>query len=222
MSRFALILICLFLITGCTSPLMGPVSSQEFPNLVQDSISESDGEILLFGAGNWRPSISDYNQFIQPQYLMTSFGSIKDVEGILTITEKFIILLQWNETTKNFDIRARFPISEITSANINTYGMGRLAVIQWNTGNFDSFHFTNSGMIDQSKTELAVSLLQSKLNDKNAISKQENSVGIQNEFDENDYTEQYDKLKEYKKLYDDGLITKDEYDMKRKEVLDSI
>ncbi len=54
MSRLFTLMFFAAIITGCAA--IGPVASPDFPQMVAKAIPKTDGEIRLFGSGNWYPN----------------------------------------------------------------------------------------------------------------------------------------------------------------------
>jgi len=215
MARVVISLICCVLIlAGCAaSPLFGPVSTPGFPHLVEGATSESDGEILMFGPGVWKPFQKEFN----------FSGQVREEKGIIVITDKSILIQQWDESISQFSINERLSLSDITNVYLDTFGRNRLVIVIWDESNFHSFQYTsnNGTFIDQPKTESLSKLLQSKLNPALTSPPQVKIEKSSLKDSDKDYTEEQVKLQELKKLYDDGVITKIEYDLERQKVLDS-
>ena len=105
----------------------------------------------------------------------------------------------------------------------------RLASLSW-----EDFKIFNSGHAKYSGGDYLVSKCDKKENKEiiewynEIINYIENQLNINNEINENQVTENKnqktikDKLLQLKKLFEDDLITQDEYDAKRKEILDEM
>ena len=146
----------LVIIMGCAA--IGPVSSPEFPRLVAKAVPETDGTIQLFGSGSWFPNTRGFTNLRS----LSLTQPINPVVGVLAITNKAILFLQWNKEKKAFDVVRRWYLSELSSVYLDTYGFNRRIVVHNKRDlSFDSFDFTKGkgNFVDSEKTEEGYHLL---------------------------------------------------------------
>ena len=150
---FLIIFLGVFL--GCSS--YGPVSSQEFSQLVQTPLPSNSGKIVLSGTGSWFPNAQGFNDtrssFLAPP--------IQPIPGIVVITDKELFFQQWNKKEKKYKIMLRIGFEDIESLSLDKYGLNRRLVIQKKDYSFHTFDFTRGKgqFINGSKTEEAYSLI---------------------------------------------------------------
>ena len=114
------IIFCLWLvlvITGCVGNIelpvqipdysLGPVSSEEFSDLLHDAIPASEGAVHVFGEAQWSGFRDSKNFPVVTRYF----------RGSAAITDTDILLLNWYEPEKRYKIVKRLPYSEILSVS---------------------------------------------------------------------------------------------------------
>jgi len=155
MRRFSILLVLALLFVGCAA--IGPVSSPEFPSLVAKTIPKEDGEIRLFGSGNWYPNVRGFTA-IRSILLATP---VPPTPGALVITDEALIFLQWDEEAKIFDVIKRLPYSELVAVSLDSYGLNRRIVLRKKDLSYDSFDFTQASgnLVDATKVEQAIEFL---------------------------------------------------------------
>ena len=104
-------------LTGCVGNItlqvkipdysLGPVSSDEFPDLLHDAIPASEGEVHVFGRAEWS-GFHDSRKFPVVSYIFVPVAAITDTD---------ILLLKWYEPEKRYKIVKRLPYSEILSVS---------------------------------------------------------------------------------------------------------
>jgi hypothetical protein len=111
---YAVSLIILVTLTGCgPAPIkmkvpgysIGPVSSEDFPDLVQSAIPPNKGEARIFGKANWLGFVES------PGYLhaVTPYFS-----GVVALTDTDIFLLLYNDDEQRYEILTQVPYTGIS------------------------------------------------------------------------------------------------------------
>ena len=181
----ATVLVALFLLSGCvitpltvigSTPLLvrgpktfdlpnyslGPVSSDQFSDLLEKAIPPNEGVVHLFGPANL--SLSKDNRYYS-------------LSAVAALSDSAILLLKWYEPEKQYKLLARLPYSEILSVSTNSWGLGRVIYLCLATTEFalgDHTHaidqradmtFDKPSRIfqDVEKAKAAFSLLQEKI-----------------------------------------------------------
>jgi hypothetical protein len=159
MRHFSIFMVLALLIVGCAA--IGPVSSPEFPSLVAKTIPKEDGEIRLFGSGNWYPNVRGFTA-IRSSLLATPADP---TPGVLVITDEALLFQQWDEEAKIFDVIKRLPYSELVAVSLDTYGLNRRIVLRKTDLSYDSFDFTQASgtFVDATKVEQAIGFLRGRI-----------------------------------------------------------
>jgi len=89
---------------------LGPVSSDQFPDLVKNAIPPSEGAVHLAG---------------RVELLLLSDNRTYILDAVGSLTDAGIALLRWYEPEKQYRILARLPHSGILSLSSNSLGFGR-------------------------------------------------------------------------------------------------
>jgi len=150
------VLLLAFILSGCAA--IGPVSSPEFPLLVAKAVPKEDGEIHLYGSGNWFPNTRGFTDldFVQaPDYKM----------GVLVITDRAVVFEQWDNKDKAFYVVKRLPYSELADVSLDTMGVSKRIVLRKTDLSYESFDFTqgNGSFIDNAKIEQAIEILRERI-----------------------------------------------------------
>jgi hypothetical protein len=147
---------------------LGPVSSVEFPDLLNDAIPVNEGEVHVFGKVHWTGFRDNRNYPAVPRY----------IRAVAAITDTDILLLQWYEPEKRYEVVKRLPFTEILyvsklgSAAIYLYfadrelSLGGTNYVIFGDTPFKTFlQFTKpSGFsVDQEKTEAAFLILKENI-----------------------------------------------------------
>jgi len=113
----------------------------------------------MFGPGYWSPNTRGFTDTRSPGLTKGQ----RSIAGVLVFTNSAIIVEQWDEKTSKYQIIKRFWLSQKRDITLDTFGLNRRVVVQWNDYSTDSFSFTgNSGqMINSRKTESLFDLLSS-------------------------------------------------------------
>jgi len=141
---------------------LGPVSSDQFPDLVKNAIPPSEGAVHLVGRVELLLRLDNRS------YILSAVGSLTDTG---------ITLLRWYEPEEQYRILATVPYSDILSFSSNTLGFGRMVnfclgtrVFTWGDQTYDidqrpsmSFVKPSGAYQDVEKTDAALSLLQEKV-----------------------------------------------------------
>jgi hypothetical protein len=90
---------------------LGPVSSEQFPDLIERAIPPSEGTVHLFGRAELKLLLDNRS------YSLTVVASLSDTD---------ILLLQWYDPEEQYKLMARLPYSEIQSVSKNERGFGRV------------------------------------------------------------------------------------------------
>jgi hypothetical protein len=158
MYRFIRLILFTLLLMGCAA--VGPTSSPEFPSLVAKAVPSEDGEIHIFGKGQWFPNLRGFTDIRS----LALTQPVTPTPGILVLTDRALVFQQWDEAAKNFVIIKRLPYSEFASVSLDTYGLNRRIVLQKRDFSFDSFDFTTaSNSIETKKVEQAVEFLRGRI-----------------------------------------------------------
>ena len=88
---------------------LGPVSSDQFADLVATAIPAEEGEVLLFGR---------VEMTFRDGYRTHLFSAVA------VMSETDVLLLKWHEPGNQYRILARLPYSGILEVAINTLGLG--------------------------------------------------------------------------------------------------
>lgn len=108
---------------GCAA--IGPTSSPEFPQLVEQAVPKGEGAIHSFGSGNWYPNTRGFTP-IRSSLLARPPDPIP---GVLVLTSTAILFQQWDNQRERFDIVKRIAISDLMEASLDTYGLNRRVVV---------------------------------------------------------------------------------------------
>ncbi len=157
--RLVVVFLACILLFGCVS--FGPVSSPQFTNLVQKAIQVESGDMQMLGPSQWYPNtrgFTDTRNFVHPDHQNVT-------NGVLAVTFSAIYIVQWDKTDNNYHVLKRFMLAQIKEVTLDTYGLSRSVVVQWNDYSTDSFSFiSDSGQtIDRRKTESLYKLLSSNI-----------------------------------------------------------
>jgi len=95
---------------------LGPVSSDQFPDLVKNAIPPSEGAVHLAG---------------RVELLLLSDNRTYILDAVGSLTDAGIALLRWYEPEKQYRILARIPYSHILSLSSNRLGFGRRSNCVW-------------------------------------------------------------------------------------------
>ena len=131
---------------------VGPVSSAEFADLLQNAIPSSEGKVQISGKGEWYPSKRGFER------QQTDFSV-----GVIAVTDTSVLFLQWYEPEARFEVLMRFPYSEILSVSLAKTGFNRRISMQKKDFSFDSFAFVGGFFVDREKTEAVFALLQDRI-----------------------------------------------------------
>jgi hypothetical protein len=88
MRHFSIFTVLALLLVGCAA--IGPVSSPEFPSLVAKTVPKEDGEIRLYGSGNWYPNVRGFTA-IRSSLLAKPADP---TPGVLVITDEALLFQQ--------------------------------------------------------------------------------------------------------------------------------
>ncbi len=159
MSRLFTLIFFAAIITGCAA--IGPVASPDFPQMVAKATPKTDGEIRLYGSGNWYLNTRGFTA-IRSSLLARPADPIP---GVLVITSDTVLFQQWDDETKVFDIVKRLPLRELTSVALDTFGINRRIVLRKKDLSYESFDFTQAKghLVDTTKVEEAIVLLRDRI-----------------------------------------------------------
>lgn len=90
---------------------LGPVSSDEFPVLLQDAIPAGEGEVHVFGRVELFGLKNNSGYFNTSRYFY--------FRAVAAITNTDILLLKWHEPEERYKIVGRLPYSETLSVSIS-------------------------------------------------------------------------------------------------------
>jgi hypothetical protein len=159
------VLVITLLVAGCVA--IGPVGSQDFPQMVERAVTKADGKILIYGSGNWHPNQNGFPalDFMHPYP--------EPYPGILVITNAAVLFLKWDEQKKTYITLKRLPFTELTSVSLASSGLTRRIVLQKKDKSYDSFDFTKAKgfIVDSTKTEETVALLNDQIKPHNISKK---------------------------------------------------
>ena len=88
---------------------LGPISSDEFPDLLHDAIATSEGIVHIYGQVEWS-GLQERSRYFK---------------AVAAITNTDILLLKWHEPEEQYKIVTQLPYSEILSVSAMTWGAGR-------------------------------------------------------------------------------------------------
>jgi hypothetical protein len=160
MLRMISLLILATLFAGCAAAI-GPVDSPDFPQLVAKAVPKIDGEIRFYGSGNWYPNTRGFT----PERSALIASPPNAIPGVLVVTNDAILLQQWDDKEKAFDIVKRLPFTELTSVALDSYGVSRRIVVRKRDLSYESFDFTHgSGIfVDAPKVEEVFTFLRDRI-----------------------------------------------------------
>lgn len=155
MFRLFFFVFILVIMAGCAA--IGPVGTQEYGQLVAKAVPKDDGQVIIYGPSNWHPNTRGFTA-IRSSFLA---GPSPATPGVLVLTSNSLIVEQWIDELKSFDVIKRIPYTELASASLDSYGASRRLVVRKKDLSYDSFEFTKVGgnLIDSAKTEEATELL---------------------------------------------------------------
>jgi len=151
--------------TDLTGYTIGPVSSEDFSDLLLNAIPASEGEVNLFGRVQWTGLT----------HIRQSRSSLLQTVAAFTNTD--ILSLWWYEEDQQYRILMRLPYSEIQSVSFEQYGFGATIKLchevgellledqKYSIGQATRLNFLNqNGMLgDTIKTEAAFEFLEDKI-----------------------------------------------------------
>lgn len=155
MFRLFFLVFVLVIMSGCAA--IGPVGTPEYGQFVAKVVPKDDGQVFIYGPSNWLPNTRGYTA-LRSSFLARPSEAIP---GVLVLTSNSLIVEQWIDELKSFDVIKRIPYAELTSASLDSYGASRRLVVRKKDLSYDSFEFTKAGgnLIDSAKTEEAAELL---------------------------------------------------------------
>lgn len=151
--------------TDLTGYTIGPVSSEEFPELLLKAIPASEGEVNLFGRVQWT-GLTNIKQ-----------SRFSHLQTVAAFTNTDILSLWWYEDDGQYRILLRLPYSEIQSVSFEKSGFGATIKLchevgellledqQHSIGQATRLNFLNqNGMLgDTIKTEEAFEFLEGQI-----------------------------------------------------------
>lgn len=145
--------------SGCAA--IGPVDSPDFPQMVAKAVPKNDGEIRLYGSGNWYPNTRGFT----PTRSSLLAKPTAPIPGVLVITNEAVLFQQWDDSAKVFDVVKRLPFLELTSVAMDSFGANRRIVFQRKDYSYESFNFTraNGNFVDVAKVEEAIAFLRDQI-----------------------------------------------------------
>jgi hypothetical protein len=160
MKRYLLLAHVLLLSALVSCAAIGPISSPEFPTLVNNAIPASEGKVQIFGAGNWFPNLLGFTGV--RSFLLAP--PAESIPGVFVITDTSLLFLQWHQPEERFEVVKRLLYSEILSVSLDSYGLNRRLVVRKKDLSFDTFDFTkgNGTLVDTEKVEAAFALLRDR------------------------------------------------------------
>jgi hypothetical protein len=111
---YAVSLFILVSLTGCgPMPIkivvpdysIGPVSSEDFPDLVQSAIPANKGEVRVFGKANWLGFSESSGNF----HVVSPYFS-----GVAALTDTDIFLLLYDDNEQRYEILKQVPYTSIS------------------------------------------------------------------------------------------------------------
>jgi len=84
---------------------LGPVSSEDFPDLVQSAIPPDKGEVHIFGKANWLGFVESPGYF----HVVSPYFS-----GVAALTDTDIFLLLYNDNEQRYEILTQVPYTGIS------------------------------------------------------------------------------------------------------------
>ena len=151
-----LLTISLLFNSGCAS--FGPTSSPDYEQNVYTSLPDKTDEVVMMGPGYWHPNAQGFND-LRSSLLVTRLA--RSIPGILVVTEKDLIVLQWNESQSKYKIMNKIPLFEVRDVYLDSFGLSRRIVVQEKDYTFHSFSFSKLGghANDSGKTESGFQLI---------------------------------------------------------------
>ena len=148
---------------------LGPVSSDEFPALLQDAIPAGEGEVHVFGRVELFGLKNNSGYFNTSRYFY--------FRAVAAITNTDILLLKWHEPEERYKIVGRLPYSETLSVSISGGSAGGTIYLYFKDKelslgdqNYEidqkaglCFIKPSSIFIDQEKNKAAFALLREKI-----------------------------------------------------------
>ena len=89
---------------------LGPVSSEEFPDLILKGMPSGEGNALLSGRVELMLRLDDHF------YILSAVASLTDTD---------ILLFQWYAPEEQYKVVGRLPFSDVLSFSTNSAGFGR-------------------------------------------------------------------------------------------------
>lgn len=146
-------------VVGCAA--IGPIDAPEFPSKVAKAVPSSEGEIHLYGPGNWYPNSRGFTGLRSSLLASPS----DPIPGVLVVTKTSVLFQQWDEVTNEFDVVKRFPFAELLAASLDSFGLNRRIVLRKKDLSYDSFDFTQASgkFFDARKVEEAVAFVRDRI-----------------------------------------------------------
>jgi len=89
----------------------GPVSSEQFPDLVRKAIPPGEGTVHVFG---------------KAELILREDNLSLIVSAVASLSDTAILVLMWYEPDEQYELVARVPYSDITAVSTNSWGLGRM------------------------------------------------------------------------------------------------
>jgi hypothetical protein len=163
----AIFILLLVLLSGCIGgplPLrlpnyaLGPVTSDQFPNLVFDAIASEENEVQVFGPATIL--------LLDNRYWFKT---------VAVVTDKQFQFLNWNKAEGRYEIVGQIPFSEILAYSTLTYGKASPVYLYVNENKMSlgdrifaireplHFEFIKGILVDKEKNEVVLTLLKDQI-----------------------------------------------------------
>lgn len=146
-----------FLLAGCAAT--GPVSSPEYPSLVQASMPPEAGKVVMFGPGEWFPNTIGFTDIRSTGgYLATT-----PISCVIAFSDNAVVVEQWDDKNKKFNVMKLIRMPDVVEANVDTFLSSSRLVLKSADYSYNSFDFTSGEFLDAAKTRQVAAFLQERI-----------------------------------------------------------
>jgi hypothetical protein len=139
--------------SGCAAT--GPTSSPKYPALVKSAVPAEAGQMVMFSPGDWFPNTVGFTDLRSSIYAATTPISV-----VMVVGTNAVVLEQWDDRTKTFNVMKLLKLQDITEASLDTYLSSTRLVVKSKDYSYNSFDLVSGSAIDGAKTKEFAAYLQ--------------------------------------------------------------
>ena len=143
------------ILTGCAAT--GPTSSPGYTALIEAALPAEAGPLVMFGPGNWCPNTIGFTDVRST----AGYGATAPVSSAIVVGQRAVVVEQWDDRTKTFNVMKLIKLSDISEANIDTFFSGATRLVLRSADySYNSFDFSDGAFLDNVKAKAFASYLQ--------------------------------------------------------------